>query len=99
MILDSFVDEIIKLGGLRCLYKQAYGDGGVTDPTTSMIPEGLVGSGEAPQADPHRPNEAASRLPNTGHLASTVESGNLGDVTPPKDPVDKDKFNRLKFYR
>jgi hypothetical protein len=99
MNLVSFVDELVKLGAGRQLLKRAYGgpndgDGAGNDANTVDVPHGMMGADSPPPSDRVSPSEASTRLPLTYHLPSTVQSGNQGDITEPKDPIDKHKYNR-----
>jgi len=97
MMLLSFVDELVKLGAGRQLVKT----GEVTqgDLNTIDIPSGMMDSESPPVAELIVPDEAATRLPRTGHLAPQVVAGELGDVTDAKDPIDRERFNRLYWYK
>jgi hypothetical protein len=95
MMLDSFVDEIVKLGGLRCLYKRADGmGGGSMNASAAVAPSGLIGSGEVPWEKQVHPDDATTRLEGTAHKPSAVASGHLGEITPARASIDRDKFNR-----
>ena len=91
MDLVSFVDELVKIGAMDCLRKRA-DDAGSTH--TIDAPAGLMDTGPIPPQVFVAPYQAATRLPQTAHLAPTVEAGQLGGVTYPRDPVDREKFNR-----
>ena len=83
----SFLDELIKLGGVRCVVK-------VSSELTTDPPAGLMSPDAAPPAEPHRPTEASSRIPATAHLPTQVYAGRQGKITTSKNPIDKYKFNR-----
>lgn len=91
MNLISFVDELVKLGGARPLFRKFSAEG---DTDAVEIPHGMMGDGAAPEADRVDPSESATRLPATSYLAPDLETGHLGKVTEPKQPIDKDRFNR-----
>lgn len=76
----SFLDELLKIAD---------------ETNLTEIPHGLIGSEPAPPSEPHRPAEAASRVPLTATLPSVVGKGELGGVTQAKDPIDRFKYNRV----
>lgn len=83
----SFVDELVKVGAIRCLYKRA------TD-LDATIPEALMSSGPVPDSKRVVPDEASTRVDNA-HLPSVLGTpGRLGDVTVAKKPIDQERFNR-----
>ncbi|MFQ5352742.1 MAG: hypothetical protein ACE5D3_06685 [Candidatus Binatia bacterium] len=88
MNLISFLDELVKLGGVRCVIKRA------SDVNTVDIPSGMVDDSPVPFHIDVWPHEAATRLPKTGKHLSSVPTGELGGVTQAKDPIDRDKYNR-----
>ena len=97
MNLASFVDELVKIGGLRALTKRA----GEIDSTSNVNsvepPMGIMGGGSVPASLRVVPERAATRLPHADDFESQIEAGSLGDVTGAKSPIDQDKFNR--WYR
>lgn len=95
MILDGFMDELQKLGGLRAIAKTAYGGGYDTaDVNVSSIPHSMMADGQCPPADLVSPVEAATRIPLTASMPSTVSTGTLGRITDAKNPIDRFKYNR-----
>lgn len=88
MNLISFLDELVKLGGARCVIKRA------AEVNTIDIPSGMIDDSPVPFHIEVRPHEAATRLPITGGQMSAVPSGHIGGVTQAKDPIDRDKYNR-----
>ena len=88
MNLHSFVDEVIKLGGVTVMVKRS------ASGSTEDIPAGLGGSGSVPESITTTPDEAATRLPATGHLPAAVEPGTLGKMTNSRAPIDRPRFNR-----
>lgn len=94
-MMTSFLDELVKVGSFGALAKLAYGGGDTSgDVNTVDIPHGMVGSEPMPEVDRVAPHQASTRLPDTGYLPSAVKPGVLGNVTPPKDPIDREKYNR-----
>ena len=83
----SFLDELMKLGGVRSIIKE--GNQLMSDP-----PAGMMSGGGVPDAEPHRPDEASSRLPAVAGHGGNIESGKLGNITNAKSPIDQHKFNR-----
>jgi hypothetical protein len=85
----SFVDELVKVGAMRCLLKRA------SDVNTIDVPEGMMSNAPTPDAIRLHPDQAATRLPATAHLMSSLDMpGMLGSVTQAVDPIDREKFNR-----
>lgn len=82
----SFLDELLKLGGVRVVVK-------VSSDLTSDPPAGLMNPDAAPPAEPHQPTEAASRLPATAHIPAQIHAGQQGDITTSRNPIDQYKFN------
>ena len=83
----SFLDELMKLGGVRSIIKE----GGTI---MSEPPGGMMSQDAVPPAEPHRPSEASSRLPAVAGHGGNIEAGKLGVVTSAKNPIDQHKFNR-----
>lgn len=94
MNLLGFVDELVKIGGMRCLYKRAH-DG---DVDMAGVPQGLMDDGPAPQAIRAVPDEAATRIRN-GQLPAAILAGRLGGITTAKQPVDREKYDRRYVWR
>ncbi len=87
MNLISFVDELVKVGGVRCLAKRAMDiDGG-------DIPAGMMDPAPSPPSMRVVPDEVATRVANAG-LASNVPEGMLGSSSGTKRPIDRERFNR-----
>jgi len=97
MNLVSFVDELVKIGGMRVLMKRA----GEIDSTSNVNsvepPMAIMGGGPVPSSLRVVPERAATRLPHSEEFDSQIEAGSLGDVTGSREPIDQDKFNR--WYR
>lgn len=87
MNLLSFVDELVKVGAIDCLYKRG------ADIATSEIPAGMMDTAPTPFAQRLVPDEAGSRLDTTAQ-PSIVESGMLGSTSGAKKPIDRERFNR-----
>ena len=97
MNLLSFVDELIKVSATRpALKKQAFGEG--HDVNTIDIPSGMASADPSPPTLDPKPDDVGTRLRETAHLPSNVPEGDLGGVTSAKDPIDREKFNRV-YYR
>ncbi|MBW2691025.1 MAG: hypothetical protein JRE57_00145 [Deltaproteobacteria bacterium] len=88
MNLISFLDELIKIGGVAGVVKQA------DDVSTVDIPHGMIDEDPPPDSIKVYPHEASSRLPLTAKTPSAVQTGHLGDMTQAKDPIDRNKHNR-----
>jgi len=96
MNLLSFVDELMKVGATRpILEKQAFGND--HEVNTADIPSGMADTGSPPPNLDPKPDDVGTRLRETAHLPSTVPSGEIGGVTSPKDPIDREKFNRVYY--
>ncbi len=91
MNLVSFVDELVKVGGLTCLYKRADD----AEVNTVDIPHGMMSHETMPERIIVNPAEVATRLPNLARSGTAIPSGTLGGVTQSKWPIDREKFNRL----
>lgn len=98
MNMLSFADELVRVSALRPLIeKHAYAGGaeGIAHDTTSVdIPHSMAGSEAVPESIQVAPDEAATRLPETAHLPSIVQSGHIGGVAQAKDPIDRFRYNR-----
>jgi hypothetical protein len=92
MNLLAFVDELVKVGAMHCLYKRA------ADIDNAGAPEGLMSSGAVPPELKIKPDEASSRT-TTSHLPSVVPSGTLGTSSGAKYPVDQERYRRRQWYR
>lgn len=90
MNLVSFVDELVKVGAMRCLYKQA-DDGEVN---TADVPHGMMSHDPMPASIRVDPASAATRLPNSARSPVAVLSGLLGPIALSRNPIDREKFNR-----
>lgn len=87
MNLTSFVDELVKVGAVTCLYKRA------ADIDT-VIPAALMDPAPAPPTKRVAPDEASTRVSNA-HLPSALGTpGRLGAVTTAKEPIDQERFRR-----
>lgn len=84
----SFLDELLKVGAARCLLKSA------DDINTVDIPHGMIGSAASPESDRVVPDEAATRMQGS-HASPVVEVGRLGSTTPSRNPIDRERYNRL----
>lgn len=92
MILNGFVDELVKLGGVRCLVKAGYAS---MEPSAADIPHGMVPSGYVAPPDRLVPEEAQTRLPETGQIQSVLKPpGALGSSSEAKHPIDRKLHNR-----
>jgi hypothetical protein len=83
----SFLDELMKLGGVRVVIKTA----------SSVIgspPDGMVSDEAAPKADLVRPDEVATWSKPAGKSAGTIAQGTQGEITSSPDPIDRLRFNR-----
>lgn len=87
MNLISFVDELVKLGGVKTLIKRG------SDVSSSEIPAGMMSSAAPPPSIRVAPDEAGTRLEST-HLPTTVEVGQLGPLGDNRRPIDRERFNR-----
>lgn len=90
MNLLSFVDELVKVGGVRCMYKRG------ADISSSEPPSGFMMGGAVPPSKRVAPDEAATRVETTG-AAPVVSPGmtaSFGNVSAAKKPIDRDRFNR-----
>ena len=83
----SFLDELMKLGGVRVIVKTA-------DDMCSQPPAGMMSGESAPPADVQHPAEVETRLPISSRTPGAIQPGDLGDITSAKDPIDRHKFNR-----
>jgi hypothetical protein len=92
MNLLAFVDELVKVGAMQCLYKRA------ADVDNSQAPEGLMRGGAIPPGIRIKPDEASSRT-NTSHLPSAIQPGSLGSTSPAKAPIDQERDRRRQWYR
>lgn len=92
----SFLDELIKLGGVTGMYKRAF-DGETLGDISADIPSGMMGTEPVPGSIRTIPDEAGTRLPNANHSGNSVSSGRLGPVTQARNPIDRERFN--KIYR
>lgn len=92
MNLLSFVDELVKVGAMRCLYK------GAADLDMAGAPEGLMSSAAAPPGLRVFPDEVATRVRNA-HLPSIISVGQFGKVTPSSRPIDQEKYDRRYVHR
>jgi len=96
----SFLDELIKLGGVRrAMEKLGYLPGYAMDPSTVDIPHAMIGSEPVPPAIELKPDDASTRVPRSVLTLSVIRDGALGQVTPAKDPIDKERFNRVFWVR
>lgn len=83
----SFLDELIKLGGARCIIKHS-------NELMSDPPGGMMETSSVAAAEPHRPSEASSRLPDVAGHGGKIVPGSLGNITEAKDPIDEHRFNQ-----
>lgn len=90
MKLIAFVDELVKVGAMKCLYKRA-DDGSIN---AAEAPHGLMSSDPSPPSLRLHPAEAATRLPRTVEGPNAVTPGLLGPVAGTRSPIDREKFNR-----
>jgi hypothetical protein len=90
MNLLSFVDELVKVGAMGCLYKRA-DDGEIN---ASEIPHGMMSPGVTPPSILLNPALAGTRLPLTAASPISVEPGQLGALATTREPIDREKFNR-----
>jgi hypothetical protein len=86
----SFVDELVKVGALDCLFKRA-DDGQIN---AGDIPHAMMSPGPTPVSIYLNPAQAATRLPLTAASPIAVVPGRLGPVAAAKDPIDRERFNR-----
>jgi hypothetical protein len=91
MNLLSFVDELMKVGAMEPLIRK-HADAG--DAPTVDIPQSLMGSGAVPTNINPKPDEASTRLRQTGHLTPAIGAATLGPVLLSRDPIDREKYNR-----
>lgn len=90
----SFLDELLKLGAARSLVKSAYGGGDSSgDINTVDIPHGMIGSEPMPEVDRVAPDEAGTRL-QASAVPSQIKPGILGKVSPSRQPIDRERYNR-----
>lgn len=88
----SFLDELVKMGGVTSAFVKL----AVT--ADSDPPDGMIDDpGPVPDADPHEPDDASTRLPLSKKHPSQVESGYLGGVTHPEKHVAEQ--GKLDWYR
>lgn len=87
MNIVSFADELVKVGGLRCLYKRA------ADIDSGDIPAGMMDPSAAPPHHRVVPDEAATRLEGSG-AGTIAPGGTLGSVAIAAHPIDRERFNR-----
>jgi hypothetical protein len=86
MNLISFVDELVKVGAVRCLIKRSA--------DISMgIPDGVMNGASPPPSKTVMPDDASTRLAPT-NMQSGIKPGSIGDVGLSKAPIDRDRFNR-----
>jgi hypothetical protein len=97
MNLVSFVDELVKLGAARTLFKRAGEVDSTSNVNTVEPPTSIMGGGAVPMALRVVPEKASTRLPESVDVPSQIVAGALGGVTGAKEPIDRDKFNR--WYR
>lgn len=88
MNLISFVDELVKLGGVRVIVKRA------ADISSSEVPAGMMDPGQPPPSIRVAPDEAATRLLNT-ELPDAIQPGKLGPLASTINPIDRERFNHL----
>ena len=94
MNLVSFVDELVKLGGVRVLSKRAMEVDTSSNMNTSDPPAGMMGSGAVPASFRLVPDKADSRVGVVSSAPSQIVAGQLGQITSAKEPIDKNKYNR-----
>lgn len=87
MNLLSFVDELVKVGAVRPMYKRAMGG------LESEPPAGMMDSGPVPPVKRLVPAEASTRI-ETAHLPVAIKPGSFGRVEGARHPIDQERFNR-----
>lgn len=90
MNLLSFVDELVKVGACRCMYKRA------ADMTSGDPPAGMMDPAPAPPFKRVVPDEASTRTANA-HRSLVVQpgaAGGFGSVAGTKKHLDEERFNR-----
>lgn len=91
MNLVSFVDELVKVGAMDCLYKRADD----SEVTTEDVPHMMLSNDPMPPTDRLHPAEAATRLPLTAGGIASIVPGTLGPVAGARNPIDRERFNRV----
>jgi hypothetical protein len=105
MILDSFADELTKLGAdgtlrLADLVKTR----SPLNSVGALVRRGLAKRASAlgafheeiaPTVPEVSPADASTRLPEASPAPSLIRPGALGGVTPSADPIDRERFNRV----
>jgi hypothetical protein len=90
MNLVAFVDELVKVGAMKCLYKRA--DDG--DVNTADAPHGMMSHDPMPESIRLNPAQVGTRLPRTAAGPATITAGELGSVATARNPIDREKHNR-----
>lgn len=86
----SFLDELVKMGGVTGALKVAQG---FSDPPAGMIPD----DGPVPDEKVHRPEDPSTRVSNRGAVPSRVPSGHLGSITSVGESVAEQ--GKIPLYR
>lgn len=97
MNLVSFIDELVKLGAARSLFKTGADIHSTSNVNSVEPPSSIMGGGAVPMAHRIVPEKASTRVPDTFDIPSQITPGSLGGVTGSKAPIDRDNFNR--WYR
>jgi hypothetical protein len=107
MMLDCFVDELMKLGAEGALPLSALAIRPTRNPRNAigaLVRQALrkrasdlaaLHAEVAPPALDVRPADASTRSPDGGVARSTIVPGALGPVTSSPNPIDLERFNRV----
>lgn len=87
MNLNSFVDELVKLGSVPRFFKRS------ADMANADIPGGMMSGAPVPASIRVAPDEAGTRLIGNSQ-PSIVSSGSLGSVSEAAKPIDQEGYNR-----
>jgi hypothetical protein len=100
MNLNSFYDELVKMGGVlrrprgllttrvHSLLHQL-----MTKRAATLADAPSMSSDPVPAEIRVNPSDASTRLPNLRGV-DAVQSGQIGDISPPREYIDKYKYNR-----
>lgn len=106
MNLDSFVDELIKVGAAKALVRAPARGANLVHGTLRRLMSKSADINTAPNVDPApipysiklNPVDASTRLPETASVRPAVVPGLLGTVEVPKRYIDDRKHNRAWEY-
>jgi len=84
-MIRSFLDELTKIGSAGALV-------GLVKQADSLME---LHNDFAPSAIEVNPKDASTRLPFSGDTKPVVGWGALGGVTASKDPIDRQRWNRV----